>query len=115
MKNSVPTAWIRLCTTSDIARRSSRQFTVGSEELILIRKYTRFFAYRNSCPHLSISVDMGSEDVLTDDRKYILCANHAALFEIDTGMCVSGPCIGEGLEPMAVKTDNEIIYVKITD
>jgi nitrite reductase/ring-hydroxylating ferredoxin subunit len=35
------------------------------------------------------------------------------LFEIETGDCVSGPCLGQGLQPLAVKVRNG--YVLLDD
>jgi len=109
--------WIPVCRMPDIPRRSSRRFTLGtgrhSLEIILIRKYTRVFAYRNCCPHQAISLDLGSEDVLTDDKRYIMCVNHAAVFDIENGQCLAGPCLGECLEPLKTKVEQERIYVRM--
>ena len=108
--------YVRLCPLSEIPRRSSRRFvvtlTTGQIEIVAIRRYTRVFAYMNCCPHVSISLDMGSDDVLTEDRRYIVCANHGALFEIATGDCIAGPCTGDGLQPVPVIVENGIIYIK---
>ena len=30
----------------------------------------------------------------------IVCAAHGALFEVDSGLCVQGPCLGDHLRPM---------------
>jgi len=41
------------------------------------------------------------------ENEYIMCANHGALFEIDTGLCVYGPCKKQSLTavPFSVKED----------
>jgi nitrite reductase/ring-hydroxylating ferredoxin subunit len=32
----------------------------------------------------------------------IVCAAHGALFLVDSGRCVRGPCLGESLHPVAL-------------
>ena len=32
----------------------------------------------------------------------IRCVMHGALFEMETGSCLSGPCLGLGLQPLPV-------------
>jgi nitrite reductase/ring-hydroxylating ferredoxin subunit len=32
----------------------------------------------------------------------IRCIMHGALFEIDTGDCVAGPCLGDGLQSLPI-------------
>ena len=36
------------------------------------------------------------------DRRHILCATHGALFRIEDGHCLAGPCKGKGLTAVAV-------------
>ena len=33
----------------------------------------------------------------------IRCVMHGALFDIDTGECVAGPCMGHGLQSLAIR------------
>ena len=37
----------------------------------------------------------------------ILCATHGALFRIEDGHCLSGPCVGESLTPLPVSIEGE--------
>ena len=39
---------------------------------------------------------------VSHDKQFIMCANHAALFNFDDGYCVSGPCAGQSLQPVAI-------------
>jgi nitrite reductase/ring-hydroxylating ferredoxin subunit len=42
----------------------------------------------------------------------IVCAAHGALFEIDTGLCVLGPCLGEQLQRIPWRAKNgELVIV----
>jgi 8-oxo-dGTP diphosphatase len=59
-------------------------------------------AYRNVCPHVPIPLDRGGEPLLTEEG-FLACRNHGALFAVEDGFCVAGPCAGETLEPIPVE------------
>ncbi len=59
-------------------------------------------AYRNVCPHVPIPLDRGGEPLMTEEG-FLACRNHGALFAVEDGFCVAGPCAGESLEPLAVE------------
>ena len=67
-------------------------------EAFVIKKEGRFFAYINHCPHTGVPLDWVPDQYLNLDQSYIQCAMHGALFEIETGLCVYGPCINRRLE-----------------
>ena len=71
--------------------------------LILVRKGETVRAYVNSCPHTGAPLDFRPGKFLNLEKTQLLCANHMALFEIADGSCVSGPCAGVGLQPVAVE------------
>jgi nitrite reductase/ring-hydroxylating ferredoxin subunit len=48
---------------------------------------------------------------LTKDRSSIICASHGALYEIDTGLCFAGPCLGKSLRQVAVTIRDGTIFV----
>ena len=79
-------------------------------EVILFRDGATVHGYRNSCPHLGISLDYGTGKCLLEDGKTLLCAMHAATFEADTGLCTGGPCTGASLKRVAVRVEaNNVI------
>ena len=59
-------------------------------------------AYRNVCPHVPIPLDRGGEPLLTEEG-FLACRNHGALFAVEDGFCVVGPCAGESLEAIPVE------------
>jgi 8-oxo-dGTP diphosphatase len=59
-------------------------------------------AYKNLCPHVPIPLDRGGEPLLTEEG-FLACRNHGALFALEDGFCVAGPCAGESLEPLAIE------------
>ena len=54
--------------------------------------------FLNRCPHLGVPLDWGDGRCLTDDGRLLICAMHAALFDPDSGDCLSGPCAGKALQ-----------------
>ncbi len=98
----------RLCRLEDLADPGSRSFTLGTgngsgEEIFVVRHSTKVFAYRNHCPHTGSPLDWQPDQFLNLDRTLIQCSTHFALFQIDNGFCVSGPCTGQSLIPIAVE------------
>ena len=61
-----------------------------------------YVGYVNTCPHQKSWLNIGSGGFFSPDRAFLKCGRHGAMFEIDTGLCASGPCQGESLEPVAL-------------
>jgi nitrite reductase/ring-hydroxylating ferredoxin subunit len=62
-------------------------------------------AYLNRCRHLPIPLDGGTRRFLDDDRRYLMCGTHGALYRLEDGYCFVGPCRGESLRAIAVEVD----------
>lgn len=96
-----------ICSLDDLAGRPCRAFTLGGGAWPLagfvLRRGDRLYAYRNRCPHAGHRLDLRPHDFLTADGSLIVCRSHGALFEIETGYCVDGPCRGRALEPLPVE------------
>lgn len=61
-----------------------------------------FFAYRNSCPHQGVWLNVGSGAFLDETGQLLKCGRHGAKFEIESGNCVSGACEGARLEQVSL-------------
>lgn len=92
-----------LCAATDIAEGQSRGIEINGQALILVRRSGRVYAYQNRCPHTGVNLDWLPHQFLDNSGDYLQCAVHGALFRIEDGYCVSGPCAGEGLRPVAVR------------
>ena len=92
-----------------------RGFTLevdGTEvEAFVVNLETGVHAYVNSCPHTGVALDWMPDQFLDLKGEYIQCAMHGALFEIESGLCVYGPCVNRKLEKLAVERDQEEIRV----
>ena len=102
-----------LCKTTDIDDPGSKSFDIKIkrkvQSVFLIHKNGAFFAYYNQCPHTGATLEWQQDQFLDLDKELIQCATHDALFLIDTGECIAGPCTGEQLQPIPlIITDDEI-------
>ena len=82
-------------------------------EGLIIRHKGRLFAYKNLCRHQPRPLDFGEGTVLTDDSQFLQCCHHGAIFQLETGLCISGPCEGASLFSMAVTEFNGTIEIVI--
>ena len=102
-----------LCGLSELNEGQAREFEVEVRSLFVIQKDGQIFAYLNDCPHAGWPLNIQPDQFLDADGQYLQCSNHMALFEIETGQCVAGPCAGDCLTKVAVEIENETIGVKL--
>jgi nitrite reductase/ring-hydroxylating ferredoxin subunit len=68
------------------------------------------YAYVNRCRHIPISMDWVDNDFFTEDKRYLICANHGATYEPATGECIWGPCFGAFLQDVPLEiSDGKIL------
>lgn len=105
----------RLCALSDLPDPGSRGFTVetaeGTLELFVVRRAGLLRAYVNSCPHTGATLEWLPDAFLDATGELIQCGLHGALFLIDTGECVHGPCLGRFLTPLPVGVERGEVVV----
>jgi nitrite reductase/ring-hydroxylating ferredoxin subunit len=90
-----------LCNVEDIAHESAKGFEINGILLFAVRKDGAIYVYRNRCPHLGINLEWNEDQFLDSDNALIQCSTHGALFIIESGECVAGPCRGELLAPIS--------------
>ena len=100
---------IGLCG-SDIPEGESRAFDLGGDKYFAVKKFGKIYAYRNSCPHIGVGLEWVENQFLDSSASMIQCANHGALFVIETGKCVAGPCSGQKLKPISLQLIDDILY-----
>jgi nitrite reductase/ring-hydroxylating ferredoxin subunit len=64
-------------------------------------------AYANVCRHRAVPLDLNASSPMSDDGRYLLCHQHGALYRVDDGRCASGPCVGESLESLPIREDDD--------
>lgn len=98
----------------DIADGESRGFDpehLGNDSVFVVRRGNRIYAYKDICPHYgSTTLPWKRHHYLDASSTYIVCAAHGALFKIENGLCLRGPCKGASLKQITVEvtTNNEI-------
>ena len=107
MKDEIDTERV-LCEIDDLAEHPCRAFRVGEGPWplsgFLVRKGDDVHAYVNRCPHAGHPLNIRPDRFLTPDHSLIVCCSHGALFEMNTGYCVDGPCAGASLTRIPVVT-----------
>ncbi|TBW49674.1 Rieske (2Fe-2S) protein [Marinobacter halodurans] len=101
-----------LTLPDDLADNECRQFDLPGEShsAFVIRHRGQVYAYRNACPHLGIALNWLPDQFMDPDRCFIQCANHNALFTVDDGHCITGPCAGDTLTPLPVaRRDGKLV------
>ena len=109
---------LELCLLSDLKNGEAKGFNVeGSgiaQRLIIVRQGDGVKAYINLCPHIGSRLDGDVGQFLdAEDPTMLSCDSHAALFRIEDGVCVEGPCEGDKLFPADVTVvGNAVVYVR---
>ncbi|MFB4391481.1 MULTISPECIES: Rieske (2Fe-2S) protein [unclassified Pseudomonas] len=101
-----------LCSSTALPEGRSRAFSVAGEMLLGVRRQGRVYLYRNRCPHRGIPLNDAAERFLDDSASLIHCTHHGALFLIESGECVAGPCEGEALQALGCVEDSQGIWLK---
>ncbi len=92
-----------LATIADgAARNFVLQLRAGRFHGFVVRRGEAVFGYVDRCPHMGVPMAQQLDQYLTPDGSLIACSWHSALFRIDTGECVGGPCTGQRLTPWPV-------------
>lgn len=106
-----------LCKTTDIEDPGSKSFELKikrkTQAIFVVHKNGEFFAYYNKCPHTGANLEWQEDKFLDLDNALIQCATHDALFTIDSGECISGPCVGDALESLPLSIKNDELYLDV--
>ena len=92
----------RICHVDDIEEGKSRGFEVNDQSLFLVKYNGALYCYSNTCPHLGVELEWMEDQFLDPDGKLIQCHLHGALFTIEDGSCIAGPCTGDSLESLPI-------------
>jgi nitrite reductase/ring-hydroxylating ferredoxin subunit len=107
-----------LCYLEEIPEGDARGFDplgVGHDTVLLVRQGRRLYAWRDSCPHIDgTPMAWRKNAYLNSNRDRIVCNAHGALFDIVTGICELGPCLGQALTPLRVTLDDDdTVYLEM--
>jgi nitrite reductase/ring-hydroxylating ferredoxin subunit len=91
------------------ARSFVVQFRAGRFHGFVVRRGDGIYGYVDRCPHMGLPLARTLDDYLTPRGDLLVCDWHAALFEIETGLCVGGPCSGARLTAWPVHLEEGAI------
>lgn len=67
--------------------------------------------FLNECQHIPIPLDSGTRRFLDKKRLHVVCLTHGATYQIDTGLCVAGPCTGDTLVRLPAEVvDGRLVF-----
>ena len=84
-----------------------------TREIFAVFKEGGYFVYENRCPHTGSPLDWMPDQFLNLDKTLIQCSTHHALFRIEDGYCIAGPCSGQGLSAVSVLEQDGVIWLQI--
>ncbi|MBN3786499.1 Rieske (2Fe-2S) protein [Burkholderia sp. Ac-20353] len=97
---------IRLASVDDLPDPGARGFDpdgLGRDTLFVVRRGAQIRAYRDACPHFGDTPMAWRKDAyLNGDGTRIVCHAHGAQFDIASGECLLGPCLGQQLTPVEI-------------
>jgi nitrite reductase/ring-hydroxylating ferredoxin subunit len=97
-----------LCRLDEISEPGSAGFLIEADgkdprEIFVVRKDGQVYGYENRCPHAGVPLAGGANNFLAPSNTLIQCGLHGALFGIEDGLCVAGPCRGKSLTKLRVR------------
>ena len=105
---------IFLCPSQALPEGTSRGFEYEEMRLFAVRREGQVHAYKNRCPHRGVPLEWQPDQFLDTSASLIQCATHGALFLIETGECVAGPCAGQMLTRLDCHEDSQGIWISAT-
>ena len=112
MSDGRPPAGHRLCRLDELDDPGARGFGFEAEgegawpfRGFVVRVGAQVLGYVDACPHVGAPLDPDGQRYLTRRGDHIVCANHGALFRVDDGLCVGGPCVKRALRPWALAVE----------
>jgi nitrite reductase/ring-hydroxylating ferredoxin subunit len=99
-----------LCEFNEVPDNGARNFTIETKrkvlDIFIVRKGENIYAYMNSCPHTSVRLNMMPDKFHNPTGKFLHCNSHGALFRIEDGYCVRGPCVNQRLQALNISNAN---------
>jgi nitrite reductase/ring-hydroxylating ferredoxin subunit len=102
-----PPAGTRLCALNDLKAIDGKGFSFGQGRfafsMFVVRRNDKVYGYLNDCPHTRGPLEFTPDQFLDVEKTHILCSRHGAVFRFEDGLCISTPCPGAYLTPVAVE------------
>lgn len=100
-----------ICKINEIEEGAAKAFSVNDLSIFAVKKAGEIYVYLNQCPHLSVELEWQEDQFLDPDGTLIQCSTHGALFLIESGQCISGPCAGDKLTQLTIHVNNDDVFL----
>lgn len=104
-----------LCALADLPASGALKLTADIDgeavSVLVLRVADGVRVFRNLCPHRLSPLDSMPGPLLSDDGRHLQCGMHTALFRIEDGVCVEGPCAGERLIQINAALRDGAVYL----
>ena len=64
---------------------------------VLLLFHDELIAFENRCPHWNTPLDLHGPSLFDPATESLICQTHGARFAPESGLCLSGPCLGDRL------------------
>lgn len=110
MSSAQPGPGCDLCALGEIENPGAKGFDFRDGDTLfagfVVRRGERVVGYVDSCPHINWPLAALNGRYLTRDNAFIICSGHGAVFQIEDGLCIGGPCGGRRLTPWPVRVED---------
>jgi nitrite reductase/ring-hydroxylating ferredoxin subunit len=106
-----------VCRLEDIKIESGKEVSIDAADktfwVMLFNRQGVVLGFFNQCPHQGRALNLASDRFLFDKKNQLVCPHHGACFDLQSGMCVSGPCEGNALKPVKVSVIEGEVFVDL--
>ena len=117
MTSKKPDKLLKIVASKDLKEGQSLKFEISRKdrktEAFIIKKEGKIYSYLNICRHWTVGLDFDDNDFFSEDKVWLVCKNHGALYEPSTGICDSGPCGGAALYRVPIIEKEGILYADV--
>ena len=104
-----------LCAVGDVKAHGVKGIVIGmgleQRRYILVWCGDKIKCYLNQCPHQGTPLDTFPDKFLDETGAFLVCSMHGARFDINDGVCVLGPCVGQNLTPLEILIAEDQVYL----
>lgn len=118
-----------ICLVEELSNHQAKRFQIRCSDIppfigmnaepedylpaFVLRKEEQIVAYLNRCAHLPMEMDWNPGQFFDENFSHIVCSTHYALYEINTGICIQGPCPkGSKLISLKIQVENgKILFI----
>ena len=106
---------IKLCSLANLSDRQAKGIVIGTgleqQRFIVVMSGDEIRCYHNRCPHMGTPLDTFPDRFLDETGDFLVCSTHGARFNVADGVCITGPCVGQGLASCEISISDGQVYL----